>query len=105
MTVSEGMRADYLRGDPGSARVVAYAMPESAAGEPVVRHVRSQEDPASFSMSWALGTEISGKAPGNQRQQRQLDPHPGLRSAHSQNLRLPVYVIETQPQDFGGPMP
>ena len=63
VTVSEGMRADYFRGNPGSARVVANAMPESSAGEWVVRHVRSQEDPPPLRMGWALGMEVGGKAP------------------------------------------
>lgn len=83
MTVSEGMRADYLRSDPGSVSVVAYEMPDSAAGEWIVRHVRSQKAPAPFRMSWALGTEIGGKASGDGRQQRQLDQHSRLRSADS----------------------
>jgi hypothetical protein len=63
MTVSEGMRANYLRGDSNPARIVAYAKPESAAGEWVVRHVRSQEDPAP--LPHALGARCGGRRQGS----------------------------------------
>jgi len=78
MCVPERMRTNHLRRDSCPFCILSDPMPDTAAGQRIVRYHCAQEDPARHNKARAFILQIGGQNLCNRRQQWQFKTHTGF---------------------------